>query len=181
MIVKEPEGQLPLAPEGTFAAVCVDEVDLGEVTTSFNGNPNTRRMVRLVWQLTELDKQNQPYFVRKDYTASLHEKAGLRKTLEQWRGKAFTVDELRGFDLENVVGVGCLVSVVHNTGSKGGLFANVAGVMRLPKGMTAPLADGYLRSKDRPIAPQTLPPAQSVVQPEPPPNFGGLTDDDVPF
>ena len=32
------------------------------------------------------------------------EKAVLRQTLETWRGKKFTVDELRGWDLEKLIG-----------------------------------------------------------------------------
>ena len=30
MIVKQPDERFPTAPEGSFAAVCVDEIDLGK-------------------------------------------------------------------------------------------------------------------------------------------------------
>ena len=55
--------------------------------------------------------------------------------------------ELFGFDVESVLGSGCLLSVIHNTGSKGGTFANIASVMKLGRGMTAPTTKDYIASK----------------------------------
>src|SRR5476651_960289 len=124
MLVKAPAERFETAPEGSFAAVCVDEIDLGKVTTNFSGEEKTRNMVRLIWQIDEDDDSGRPYMIKADYTASLHENAKLRKHLQQWRGRAFTPAELLGFDLEGVVGAGCLLSIVHNEGSRGGTFAN---------------------------------------------------------
>lgn len=57
-------------------------------------------------------------------------------SLESWRGKPFTPEELAGFDLKNVLGLSCFVGVVHETkGDK--TYANLASVMKLPKGMPA--------------------------------------------
>lgn len=182
MIVKQPEGTYSTAPEGTFPAICVDEIDLGMVTSSFGGETNERHMVRIVWQLGEDDEKGKPYQIKQDYTASLHEKSNLRKVLQSWRGKAFTDNELFGFDLETVVGTGCLISVVHNAGRKGGTFANVGSVMKLPKGMAAPMARDYMRVKDRPE--QSGPvsqPRKRTPEEEPPEYAHGITDDDVPF
>jgi len=187
MIVKAPEEKFPTAPEGTFPAVCVDEIDLGMITTKFGGEENTRHMVRLVWQIDETDADAKRYLLRKDYTASLHEKATLRKELKNWRGREFTFDELVGFDMEQVVGAPCMISVVHNTGSKGGTFANVGAVMKLPKGMNALKPEGYVRVKDRKTEAQPVPGLTShprnYQQPpeEQPPHPDYITDDDVPF
>ena len=183
MIVKAPEERFPTAPEGTFAAVCVDEIDLGKVKTSYAGEERERNMVRLVWQIDEQDDKGVPYLVKQDYTASLDEKAKLRKHLQAWRGRAFTPAELVGFDLENVVGHGCMVGIVHNQGRKGGTFANVDAVMRLPKGAVAPEVLEYVRVKDRPTAASALvsQPRQQRPPETAPPDFQGITDDDVPF
>jgi hypothetical protein len=185
MIVKAPEEKYPTAPEGTFPAVCVDEIDLGMVTTNFGGEENTRHMVRLVWQIDETDADAKRYLVRKDYTASLHEKAKLRGELKNWRGREFTFDELVGFDLEQVVGAPCMVSVVHATGRKGGTFANVGAVMKLPKSMPALKADGYVRVKDRKSTSEpvglTSQPRRHTPPEEMPPTAFEATDDDVPF
>ncbi len=192
MIVKAPEERFPTAPQGTFPAVCVDEIDLGMVENKFNpGKP--RQMVRLVWEIDECMDDGTPYRIRKDYGASLHEKATLRKDLESWRGRRFQPLELGGFDLETIVGVGCMIAIVHNTGTQGGTFSNVAAVMKLPKGLNAPTSKGYIRIKDR-TAENTPPVSQPKRQSAPavetlPPDtseydrYHGLqiTDDDVPF
>lgn len=177
MIIKAPEERFPTAPEGTFAAVCVDEIDIGIVTTSYMGEERDRHMVRLVWQLDEKDDKGKPFLIKQDYTASLDEKASLRKMLNTWRGRAFSSAELMGFDLEQVVGVGCMIAVVHNTGRKGGTFANVGSVMKMPKTMATPSVEGYVRVKDR----TTHQPAVKQEQTRPPEEMPPLSDDDVPF
>lgn len=179
MIVKAPEERYPTAPEGTFQAICVDEIDLGLVTTNHNGEENTRHMVRLVWQINEKDDKGKNFLVRKDYTASLHEKAKLRSELKSWRGREFNVLELAAFDLEQVVNAPCMLSVVHNTGRKGGTFANVGAVMKLPKGMGPFVPDEYIRVKDRTSA-EPVPSGTRYQAPEEmPPD--GISDEDIPF
>ena len=138
------------APAGTHGAVCVDIVDLGEVKTEYQGKARTRHVVKIVWQIDELrDDGLLPFALRKTYTLSLHEKATLRKDLESWRGKAFTEEELRGFDLEVLLSKGCLLNVIHRE-ANGSTYANVSGIMKLPKGMQAPTPTGYVRECDRP-------------------------------
>jgi hypothetical protein len=177
-IVKAPEEKFATAPAGTFPAVAVDLIDLGMVDNKFDPEADPRHMCRIVWQLDEEDpKTGKRFLIRKDFTASLHEKAALRKTLEAWRGKPFTNIDLMGFDVESILGASCLLSIVHNTGSKGGTFSNVAGVMKLPKNMTAILPVDYVRVKDRPAeapAPKPEPPAPDA-------QAWGISDDDVPF
>ena len=137
-------------------------------------------MLRLVWQLEEQDEDGKPYQIKQDYTASLHEKAKLRKDLQSWRGLAFTDVELFGFDMETLVGAGCLINVIHNKGSKGGTFANVGGLMKLPKNMTKPEPRDYIRVKDR-RSPE-VPPSRSNTPPEErPPHEFEISDDDIPF
>lgn len=187
MIVKGPEEKFSTAPEGTFPAVCVDNIDLGKIKSMWDGEERERHMVRLVWQIDEEDADGKPYFVKQDYTASLAEKAKLRKQLETWRGRAFTEVELFGFDLDSILGVGCLLNIVHNKGSRGGTFANVGAVMKLAKGMVTPKPDNsYVRVKDRkakapaPPAPRPVPVSRPKPEEEPPNHFE-ITDDDVPF
>jgi hypothetical protein len=182
MIVKEPESQFIPAPAGVHAGVCVDEIDLGMVVREFGGAKSEKRMVRLVWQIAEDMKDGKPYLVKKDYTASLHEKAGLRKDLEGWRGRPFSFDELAGFDLEKVVGAPCMMNIVHATGRKGGTFANIAAIMPLAKGFVKLEPRDYVRQKDRPkVEPGTNGTAKQHVDEPPPVDFNGIDDDDVPF
>ena len=120
-----------------------------------------------------------PFLIKRDYRASLHEKAGLRKDLEAWRGRPFTPTELLGFDLENVVGVPCTLNVIQKAGSKGGIFSNIAGIMPLAKGMLQMKPRDYIRVKDRPIKETVV--KQEPDHDQPPISFDGIDDSDVPF
>jgi hypothetical protein len=132
-------------------AVCCDVVDKGVMDTGFG--PKHKIDVR--WQAEEKMPSGKPYLIVKRYTLSLNEKATLRKDLESWRGKAFTQDELEGFDVEKLIGANALLNIVHNVGKKGGTFANVAAVAPLVKGMAkiAVSAD-YVRVKDQTTEPE---------------------------
>jgi hypothetical protein len=106
------------------------------------GEEKDLHQVRVTWELPEekavFKEENgeQPFVLSKDYTLSLYEKANLRKDLESWRGKQFTEEELAGFDISKLIGVPCLLSVVHKTTQKGKTFANISSVSSLAKGMT---------------------------------------------
>src|SRR5689334_6354597 len=122
------------APAGTHAAVCCDVIDLGMLEVTFGGKTKSQHKVNIVWQIEELRDDGKPFNVRKRYTLSLHEKASLRKDLESWRGKAFTAEELAGFDLEALIGVGCMLNIIHKEREDGGTpWANVTAIMKLVK------------------------------------------------
>lgn len=136
------------APAGLHQGVCVDVVDMGMLEVTFGGKTKTQHKVRLVWQIDEPMEDGRRFIVQKRYTLSLHEKANLRKELEGWRGKTFTDEELRGFDLEKLIGVNCFLNVVQVT--KGAdTYANVAGIVQLKKGLPRIDPHGYIRVKDR--------------------------------
>lgn len=163
----------PPAPAGAHAGVCVDVVDLGVLKVTWGGKEKQQHKVKVVWQIDEDRDDGKPHQVSKRYTLSLHEKSGLRKDLESWRGRPFTPEELDGFDLETLINVSALVNVMHAT-KDGNTYANVASLMRLPKGMQAPTARDYVRVCDR------EPATNGAVAP----SFDegpGITDDDVPF
>lgn len=136
------------APAGSHVAVCVDVVDLGVLEVNFGGKTKKQHKINIVWQIDEVREDNKPYQVQKRYTLSLHEKAGLRKDLESWRGRPFTPAELEGFDVEAVLNVACMLNVIHNV-KDGSTYANVAAIMKLPKGVQAPNARDYVRVCDR--------------------------------
>lgn len=156
-------------PAGVHQAVCCDVVDMGNLETTWNGQKKIKHIVRLVWQVDEMMDDGKPFLIQSRYTASLHEKARLRKDLESWRGKPFNEGELQSFDLEVLIGVNCLLNVVHNT--KGdNTYANVAAIMPLQKNANKIRVTNYTRVIDRD-------PKQPQEPDEPPP----LTDDDIPF
>lgn len=149
LIAKKSSGDFVLCPAGAHLAVCVDVVDLGNVKTQWQGKEKTQHKARVVWQINERMDDGKPFTAQRRYTLSLDDRAALRKDLESWRGRAFSEDELNGFDVESVIGKGCMLNVVHET-RDGKTYDNVATVMRLPKGMNPPPIEGYVRVKDRP-------------------------------
>jgi hypothetical protein len=141
MIVSSSGGDFKPIPEGAYLATCVRIIDLGTQITSFQGADKLQRKVLLVWEvpdeIVEYEGEKRPALIMQRYTASLSDKANLRKHLEAWRGRRFTDDELRGFDLKNVLGKPCQIQVVHSENG-GNVYANLAAIMALPKGTPAP-------------------------------------------
>ena len=138
-------------PQGTHLAVCDMVVDLGQQETTYMGEKKIVHQVFIRWELPherlEYEKDGQrynlPMIISKTYTASLSEKANLRKDLEAWRGRAFTEEELKGFDVFNILGACCQVTVTHKD-SNGKTYANVASVAGWPKGMERITAENPL-------------------------------------
>lgn len=156
------------APEGTHQAVCVDVIDLGMKPNPFKEGAQQHK-IDVAWQIDELRDDGKRHIVYKRYTLSLNEKATLRHDLESWRGRPFTDQELKGFDVEVLIGVNCLVNIQHKPSTKDAnkVFANVVSVIKPPKGMAQLEPVGYVR--------------QSEQQPETEPAPEEVTADDIPF
>lgn len=178
-IIAKAGADYPLCPAGTHAAVCVDVVDLGICKSTYDGKERKERKIRFVWQIDEVDLQGKMFTANRRYTLSLHEKASLRKDLESWRGRPFSEDELRGFDVETVLGAGAMISVVHSA-KDGKTFDNVSAVMRPPKGMSIPQPDDtYIRVINRPGAVAVG--AVNEMDQGPAPEGWVPSDEDIPF
>ena len=146
LIAKDEGGTFKPCPEGLHAATCCDVVDLGMMDSTFGG---TKHKCRIVWLTDMEDEETKKCFsVSRMYTVSLNEKASLRRDLESWRGRKFTAEELKGFDLERLIGVPAQVNVVHNE-RDGKTYGNVQTVVPLGKGMEKPDISAYVRWEDR--------------------------------
>lgn len=145
LIVKEPEGSsIPPIEEGTYAAVCKSIIDLGDQWSEKYKKASAK--VLFVWAIPEetieINGETVPRTVSGTYSASLAEKSNLRKMLEGWRGRKFSPDELKGFDLRNVLNAPCLITIVHKPSADGSkTYTEVSAVTRLLKGMPAPVCD----------------------------------------
>lgn len=134
---------IPLLPEDVYPAVCNMLIDLGEqYSEKFD---KLSRKVLIGWELPgEVLENGETRRLSNTYTASLNSKGNLRKDLISWRGRDFTVDELKKFDLRNIVGAPCMLSVIHREGQNG-KYAAIGGIMKMPKGMPLPtLSNGYI-------------------------------------
>ena len=133
---------IPLLPEDVYPAVCNMLIDLGDqYSEKFD---KLSRKVLIGWELPgEVLENGETRRLSNTYTASLNSKGNLRKDLISWRGRDFTVEELKKFDLRNIVGAPCMLSVIHREGQNGKYDA-IGGIMKLPKGMPTPtLSNGF--------------------------------------
>jgi hypothetical protein len=119
-----------------FAARCLSIIDLGTHMDERYGK--SKRLIRLVWESSELMSDGRPFTIGQRFTLSLHEKAQLRAMLAGWLGKAFDADAATaagGFDLSGLLGKAAFINVAHTPDGK---YANVKTVNPLPKGMVCP-------------------------------------------
>ena len=141
-------GNFKPVPPGSYVARCYQVVDLGTQTSSGQFGEKSAHKLRLSWELFGEDDDGQPLTVSfegktmpmtvsKSYTVSLHEKASLRKDLVAWRGRDFTPEEARAFDVSKLLGAYVLINVTNSVGNNGKTYANVAGLSPLPKPLQA--------------------------------------------
>lgn len=132
-------GDFEQPPVGTHVAICTKIIDIGTQKSEYQGQANIRRQCIIGWELpnelmTTGDYAGKPFTVSKFYTASLSEKANLRKDLANWRGRDFSEEELSGFESKAILGKACMIALTPNDKGK----VRVTGVMALPKGTTVP-------------------------------------------
>lgn len=127
-------------PAGTYPARCVGLIDLGVQYNERYGKEQPK--VRIIWELPtetiERDDKKEPRWISKPYTASLHEKAELRKDLESWRGKSYDAADLQAFDLSSILNAPCMLSITHKTSQSGKVFALVSAVSQPMRGIEIP-------------------------------------------
>lgn len=136
LTAKEESGNYQIVSAGAHRACCIGIYDLG---TQHNATWNKEiHKVMLTWELgdefIDTDEGQKPMVISQQFTLSLSEKANLRKSLESWRGRPFTPEELAGFDMKKVLGAACMLSVIHNQ-KDGKTYANISAIMAMPKGM----------------------------------------------
>lgn len=145
IIAKESGTDFKPVSEGVKGARCFGVVDLGtQVPNNTTYRPSRR--VLLFWEIPEevyeLDGKEFPMTIIKEYSLTLGKKnkqSNLRKDLNSWRGRAFTEEEAQGFDLKNIIGVPCMLSIEHYEKQGGsGKGAKVTAVTGLPKGFSVP-------------------------------------------
>lgn len=126
----------PIEP-GTYPAVAYGLIDLGEQFS--DAYQKWSRKVMIMWEIPSETFDNGTgdmvsRVISQKYTASLNERSALRRDLIAWRGRDFTDEELKAFDLRTIIGKPCLLNIVHRE-YNGQTYANIGGVMKLPKGM----------------------------------------------
>lgn len=146
LLAKEPEGggNFERVPEGVYTARCYMILDIGTHIQSVKDNSGepvdkSYEKVLIGFELLGDEKKEDgtPFTIEKRYTNSLWETSALYKDLNAWRGKAFTDEELKGFDLSKIIDAYCFVQVAHAM-KNNKTYANISSIMALPKGADKP-------------------------------------------
>ena len=127
--------------EGTYIALCYGLVDIGDVYSEKFDKAVPKFMI--LWELVgagtiTVDGREYNRSVSNSYSKSLNPKSNLRKDLRAWRGREFTEDELKRFDMVNILSAPCQIQIINAT-SNGKTYSNIAAIMNLPKGMPKPV------------------------------------------
>jgi hypothetical protein len=203
-------GNFRRVPAGAYIGRCYSLIDLGTQTSTGQFGEKSQHKLRIGWELfgedengapltVEVDGREMPMTISKSYTVSLHEKAGLRKDLQAWRGREFTDEEAKAFDVSKLLGAYCMVNVTTSE-TNGKTYSNVAGLTPLPGALKnakpAPVHDIVafdLDSPDMEVFASFHEKLQEAIKRSPewkrvgrqaePPAGGdsGFPDDDIPF
>ena len=157
-------GNFKRVPPGAYIGRCYSLVDLGTQFTDGAYGPKSQHKIRIGWELFGEDEQGEPLTIdvdgkempltiTKSYTVSLHEKSGLRRDLAAWRGKDFTDEEAKGFDVSKLIGAYCMVNATQSE-TNGKTYTNVAGLTPLPGALKnakpAPVHENVIFDLDKP-------------------------------
>lgn len=137
--------QRELIPAGNYVARCYQMLEIGTVQEVIMGVAKSLRKVRIGWELPEETREfspgkgEQPFVISQEFTLSLNEKANLRKMLASWRGKDFTEEEAKSFDISKLIGVPCMLNVIHKPSKDGTkTYENIGSISPVPKSMKCP-------------------------------------------
>jgi hypothetical protein len=132
--------KVPPVEPGVYMAVCVGVIDLGEQYSEMFKNYSNKCMI--VWELPgetiEIDGEQKPRQLSREFTFASSSKSNLRKFIESWNGKSYSDEEFMEIDLFDQIGKACQLNVVLNST---GEYANVDNIMPIPRGFSAPTTD----------------------------------------
>lgn len=137
MIAKDNGGvSIPPLEDGVYLAVCSGLIDLGIQKSEQFKNESRKMMIQyqIIGEDIEFNGETIARKMHKQYGFSLGSKSNLRKDLESWRGKAFTDEELKGFNMTNIMNVPCQLQIINKERVGKSNYNDIAGIMALPKG-----------------------------------------------
>lgn len=143
IIAENKPSNYAIIPAGNHLARCYGMVQIGTVKEEsgiYAGKESHK--VRISWETPhechDFGKGMQPFAIHKEFTLSMNEKSTLRKMLESWRGKAFSEDEAKSFDITKLMGKSCMLNIIHKTSASGNTYSDISSIATLPKGLECP-------------------------------------------
>ena len=146
---RKPANNIPPMDGGTYMAVCIGVIDLGEQYKQFDKQKQGKYAEECLFlfeipdERVQVDGEDKPRWLSsRRYTVSLHERSGLYQMLTAWRGKALSDAELDpagdGFDLMQMAGQGAMLSVSVAEKDDGSRHNKIEAVTGFPKGIPVP-------------------------------------------
>lgn len=109
-VVKDNGGDFEPLPAGMHRAICVNYFDVG-MQPGYQGGPPHEKII-VLWEIEARSLAGKRFSVTKIYTKSIGEKSNLGYDLTSWRGRAFTEDERKGFDLDAIKHKPCQLNLI---------------------------------------------------------------------
>jgi hypothetical protein len=177
-------------PEGIYAGICNDVIDLGLEEMEFQGQRRMVNRVRLSFETEQRMEDGKPFIITKNFTASLHPKARLAEFIGKWRGRPVLPGE--SIDLSKLIGACCTLVISHQQTLVGKTYASIDAISKPTKKLALSgaydaaavrqrIAEWKAKQQAKPAlaAPAPRPvtaPTPAPAAPPPP-----APDDDVPF
>jgi len=138
-LIAKDSGSFLEVPTGMHLARCYRIIDLGTQKSTYLGVDKYLQKVMIQFEVHgEDDKGNplvtndgRPLSIAKSFNVTLADKSTLRKDLQMWRGRDFTSQELKGFELKNVLGAWAMLTVTQSE-SNGKTYTNIAAINPVP-------------------------------------------------
>ena len=135
-------GNYKRVPAGAHVGRCYSLIDLGTQLSTGQYGEKMQHKIHIKWELFGEGEQGAPLTtdeglpmtISKSYTLSLSDKASLRNDLTSWRGRDFTEEEAKAFDVTKLLGAYCMVNVTTSE-NNGKTYTNVAGLTPLPSAL----------------------------------------------
>lgn len=140
--MKAPMKKVESVEEGNYIARVCKIVYMGTVEGEYKGEKNADYKVNITWELpTEMKvwkegEPEMPTIISKKYTLSMGKKSNLRPIVEGIRG-GMKDEEAYDYDLDDLLGKTCLLSVTYGVSETGKEKQNVS-TSKVMKGMTIP-------------------------------------------
>ncbi len=131
---------LPPIPGGTYLAICVYSIAIGEQLCDFKDKgKDYYNQVMLGFELqgvtVEIDGKEEPRTLGRTFNVKKGKNSALRKFVGAWEAKEYTDDEFLELDTNDLVGKPAMLNVVLN---ESGEYSNIESIMQIPSGFPIP-------------------------------------------
>ncbi len=145
LIAPKQQNDRILAEAGTHLATCVGLIQIGTVETEYMGEKKWVDKIRLTFELPEELHEfkegdgKKPLVVSQGYTHSMGSKSNLRPIVEGILGVALLDEEAYAFDIEQLLGKSCLLTLAHRESKAGSKYVFIQSASPLMKSMSKPV------------------------------------------